>query len=97
MSDSYTTQCKFIIKASPLNAQRKLSLSGKTPTNVCFRRTYSTLCCITHLCASISFSPIQFVVTPADCPLSILHLLANLVAEDLVPVDLGAGDWELSA
>lgn len=30
-------------------------------------------------------------------PLSILHLLADLVAEDLVPVNLGAGDWELSA
>lgn len=26
-----------------------------------------------------------------------MHLLANLVAEDLVPVDLGAGDGELSA
>lgn len=30
-------------------------------------------------------------------PLRILHLFANLVAEDFVPVDLGAGDWELSA
>lgn len=31
------------------------------------------------------------------CPLSVLHLFANLVTEDLVPVDLGAGDRELSA
>lgn len=29
--------------------------------------------------------------------LSILHFLANLVAEDLVPVDLGAGDRQLPA
>lgn len=29
--------------------------------------------------------------------LGVLHLLADLVAEDLVPVYLGAGDWELSA
>jgi len=30
------------------------------------------------------------------CPLSVLHLLANLVAEDLVPVDLGACDGQLA-
>lgn len=29
--------------------------------------------------------------------LRVVHLLADLVAEDLVPVDLGAGDGELSA
>lgn len=28
--------------------------------------------------------------------LGILHLLANLVAKDLVPVNLSAGDWKLS-
>lgn len=28
--------------------------------------------------------------------LSILHLLANLVAQDLVPVNLGPSDWELA-
>lgn len=27
--------------------------------------------------------------------LSVLHLFADLVAKDLVPVDLGAGDWKL--
>lgn len=29
--------------------------------------------------------------------LCILHLLANLVAEYFVPVDLGPGDWKLPA
>lgn len=29
--------------------------------------------------------------------LSVLHLFADLVAEDLVPVDLGASDGQLSA
>lgn len=39
-----------------------------------------------------------FVITLSSfCPLSVLHLLADLVAEDLVPVDLHAGDWQLSA
>lgn len=51
-----------------------------------------------HVCASISFSPILLVVTQNSLsPLSVLHLFANLVAEDLVPVNLGAGDRELSA
>ena len=29
--------------------------------------------------------------------LGVLHLLADLVAEDLVPVDLGACDWQLAS
>lgn len=34
---------------------------------------------------------------PCIQPLSILHFLPDLVAEDLVPVDLGAGDRKLPA
>lgn len=50
-----------------------------------------------HMFARASASP-QFFMNPNSLgPLSTLHLLANLVAEDLVPVNLGAGDWELSA
>jgi len=32
-----------------------------------------------------------------SCFLSVLHLLANLVTEDLIPVDLGACHWKLAA
>lgn len=51
-----------------------------------------------HMFARASAS-LQLVCrdTSSLCPLSILHLFANLVAEDLGPVNLGAGDWELSA
>lgn len=31
------------------------------------------------------------------CWLGVLHLLSNLVAQDLVPVDLGAGHRKLAA
>ena len=42
------------------------------------------------------------VCDPLQCgpqvrQLGVLHLLADLVAEDLVPVDLGACDWQLAA
>lgn len=50
----------------------------------------------TGFCASISFSSVCRDPNSL-CPLSILHLFANLIAEDLVPVNLGASDWELPA
>lgn len=37
------------------------------------------------------------MTSPPYRPLLVVHLLADLVAEDLVPVDLGAGDRQLSA
>lgn len=47
--------------------------------------------------ASASLCFVLVVKANSGCPLGALHLFADLVAEDLVPVDLGAGDGKLSA
>lgn len=65
-------------------------------------RTNGASCCIT-LVFLHEPRPLPRIATLTASPgpffffLRVVHLLADLVAEDLVPVDLGAGDGELSA
>lgn len=69
----------------------------KPQRTVSLRRTKGTLYCITlGFCMSVGVSLIRCSPNRL-CFLSVLHLLADLIAEDLVPVNLGAGDRELSA
>lgn len=60
--------------------------------------TKISLLFINHLSYDHTLKPF-FPHTEESCiqPLSILHFFANLVAQYLVPVDFGAGDWKLPA
>ncbi len=92
-----TTQSHFKLKASPCRAQWCSHSLEKKPKQMSLFKGHTVHYVAAHVFARASASS-QFVMTPNSlCPLSILHLLANLVAEDLVPVNLGAGDGELSA